>query len=186
MPSKSLLTAAAAASVLLLDVADAFGATTGENTPVNLNDGTTPNKVPGASAGGSLVRTFVGLAIVIGVIYGLYWVLKQVKSSREEKASGQGLAAVATLPLGPNRTLQLVRAGRELVLVGVAEQGVVPIRTYTEQEALDLGLTQPASTTDEPRTGGSVDGRDPDSGLVALQGRMRGLIDTVRERTVRG
>ena len=122
MPSKSLLTAAAAATALLLDVADAFGAT-GENTPVNLNDAPTANKVPGASAGSSLVRTFVGLAIVIAVIYGLYWVLKQVKASREEKASGRGLAAVATLPLGPNRTLQLVRAGRELVLVGVSEHG---------------------------------------------------------------
>src|ERR671921_2865107 len=136
---KSFAAVSAAACLLLLDVADAFGAT-GENTPVNLNDGPTPNKVPGASAGGSLVRTFVGLAIVIAVIYGLYWVLKQVKASREEKASGQGLAAVATLPLGPNRTLQLVRAGREIVLVGVSEHGVTPVRTYTEHEAETVGL----------------------------------------------
>jgi flagellar protein FliO/FliZ len=172
MPSKSLLTAAAAASVLLLDVADAFGATTGENTPVNLNDGPTPNKVPGASAGGSLVRTFVGLAIVIAVIYGLYWVLKQVKSSREEKASGQGLAAVATLPLGPNRTLQLVRAGRELVLVGVSEHGVTPVRTYSEEEAEAVGLLDLEDGDDEPpRSGGA-------SGL----GRV---IEDLRRKTVR-
>ena len=44
------------------------------------------------------------------------------------------------MPLGPNRSLHLVRAGRELVLVGVAEHGVTPIRTYTEEEALELGL----------------------------------------------
>ena len=59
------------------------------------------------------------------VIYGLYWVLKQVKASRETAASGDGLESVATLPLGPNRSLHLVRAGRELVLLGVAEHGVV-------------------------------------------------------------
>src|ERR671929_245546 len=49
----------------------AFGAATGsgENTPLNLNRGTGSGgtKVPGSSAGGSLVRTFVGLAIVIAV-----------------------------------------------------------------------------------------------------------------------
>src|SRR3954454_2510200 len=154
MPSKSLLTAAAAASVLLLDVADAFGAT-GENTPVNLNDAPAQNKVPGSSAGGSLVRTFVGLAIVIAVIYGLYWVLKQVKASKEEKASGQGLSAIATLPLGPNRTLQLVRAGRELVLVGVCGHGVTPVRTYPEEEAEAIGLLDAeAFEDDEPPYGG--------------------------------
>jgi flagellar protein FliO/FliZ len=172
MPSKSLTTALAAASVLLLDVADAFGAATGENTPVNLNDGTTPKQVPGASAGGSLVRTIVGLAIVIGVIYGLYWVLKQVKASREEKASGQGLAAVATLPLGPNRTLQLVRAGRELVLVGVSEHGVTPVRTYSEEEAEAVGLLDLEDDDDAPRSGGGG-------------GALGRVIDDLRRKTVR-
>jgi hypothetical protein len=33
-----------------------------------------------------------------------------------------------------------VRAGRDLVLLGVAEQGVVPIRTYSEDEARAAGL----------------------------------------------
>src|SRR4051795_9139311 len=176
MPSKSLLTAAAAASVLLLDVADAFGATTGENTPVNLNDGPTPNKVPGASAGGSIVRTIVGLAIVIAVIYGLYWVLKQVKSSREEKASGDGLAAIATLPLGPNRSLQLVRAGRELVLVGVSEHGVTPVRTYSEDEAEAVGLLDPDAGDDDPT---------PAAGGSGAGGTLGRIVDDLRRRTVR-
>jgi flagellar protein FliO/FliZ len=173
MPSKFLLTAAAAASVLLLDVADAFGAATGENTPVNLNDAPASTKVAGSSAGGSLVRTFVGLAIVIAVIYGLYWVLKQVKASREEKASGQGLSAIATLPLGPNRTLQLVRAGRELVLVGVSEHGVTPVRTYTEEEAEAVGLLDADAGDDyEPPRGGEG-------------GALRRVIADLRRKTVR-
>src|SRR3954452_8086932 len=172
MPSKSLVTAAAAVYLLLLDVADAFGAT-GENTPVNLNDAPAQNKVPGSSTGGSLVRTFVGLAIVIGVIYGLYWVLKQVKASKEEKASGQGLSAVATLPLGPNRTLQLVRAGRELVLVGVSEHGVTPVRTYTEEEAEAIGLLDlELGDDDDPVSGGGGGG-------------LRRVIDDLRRKTVR-
>src|ERR671926_1437445 len=108
---KSLTAACAAAFALLLDASDALAAATGEKTPVNLNDGSHSAKVPGGSAGGSLVRTFVGLAIVIAVIYGLYWVLKQVKAGREERASGSGLASIATLPLGPNRSLHMVRSG---------------------------------------------------------------------------
>src|SRR5215212_3268667 len=171
---KPFLAACAAACVLLLDVADAFGAATGENTPVNLGDPqATSTKVPGSSAGGSLVRTFVGLAIVIAVIYGLYWVLKQVKASREEKASGQGLAAIATLPLGPNRTLQLVRAGRELVLVGVSEHGVTPVRTYSEEEAEAVGLLDLDDADDDaPRNGGG--------------GALGRVIDDLRRKTVRG
>src|SRR5215208_2071647 len=147
---KSFQAACAAACVLLLDVADAFAAATGEKTPVNLSDEPSGAKVPGGSAGGSLVRTFVGLAIVIAVIYGLYWVLKQVKASKEDKVSGSGLAAIATLPLGPSRSLQLVRAGRELVLVGVSEHGVTPVRTYSEDEAEAVGLLDGELDDSEP------------------------------------
>jgi flagellar protein FliO/FliZ len=172
MPSKPILTAAAAGSLLLLDVADAFGAT-GENTPVNLNDGKSANHVPVSSTGGSLVRTFVGLAIVIAVIYGLYWVLKQVKASREDKASGQGLAAIATLPLGPSRSLQLVRAGRELVLVGVSEHGVTPVRTYSEDEAEAVGLLDAMAGDDEPPSGGEGGGV------------LRRVVEDLRRKTVR-
>src|SRR5919202_2227527 len=171
---KSLQAACAAAIVLLLDVADAFAAATGEKTPVNLNEGSPDSKVPGGSTGGSLVRTFVGLAIVIAVIYGLYWVLKQVKASREEKASGEGLAAIATLPLGPNRSLQLVRAGREIVLVGVSEHGVTPVRTYSEDEAEAVGLLDMDAGDDDLTNGGGGSG--------SPLGRV---IDDLRRRTVR-
>src|SRR5205085_5082585 len=36
--------------------------------------------------------------------------------------------------------VHLVRAGRDLVLLGVAEHGVVPIRMYSEEEAFTAGL----------------------------------------------
>ena len=66
--------------------------------------------------------------------------LKQVKQSREERTRGNGLSTEASVALGPGRSLHLIRAGRELLLVGVAEHGVVPIRTYTEEEARAAGL----------------------------------------------
>jgi flagellar protein FliO/FliZ len=172
---KPFMTAAAAAALLLLDVRDALAAPTGENTPVHLDDAPAP-KATGASTGGSLVRTIVGLAVVIAVIYGLYWVLKQVKASKEEKASGQGLAALATLPLGPNRSLQLVRAGREIVLIGVSEHGVTPVRTYSEDEAEAVGLLDPEVDFDEPEGGNGNGG-----GGTAV----KKILDDLRRRTVR-
>jgi flagellar protein FliO/FliZ len=128
----------AACAGMLLAAPSALAASSTESTPLNLPS--TDQSQVAAGGGGGLVRTFVGLAIVLAVIYGLYWVLKQVKASRETAASGQGLESVATIPLGPNRALHLVRAGRELVLLGVAEQTVVPIRAYREDEARALGL----------------------------------------------
>ncbi|MEA2421511.1 MAG: flagellar protein FliO/FliZ [Thermoleophilaceae bacterium] len=172
-PSKPFLHAVAAAfASLLLTSQAAFAAATGEKTPLNLKD------VPGQSAthaggGGSIVRTIVGLAVVIGVIYGLYWVLKQVKSSREEKSSGRGLSALATLPLGPHRSLQLVRAGRELVLVGVSEHGVTPVRTYSEDEAEAAGLLDL-----------EADAQDGSSNGTGGRG-VAAAIDELRRRSVR-
>src|SRR5436190_24373243 len=166
----SLSAAAMAFATLLLNphLALARAATdTGGKTPLNLKDAPSTGHVSG---GGSLVRTIVGLAVVIGVIYGLYWVLKQVKSSREEKATGQGLSALATLPLGAQRSLQLVRAGRELHLVGVSEHGVTPVRTYSEDEAEAAGLLD-LELDEEPSQGG--------------RGGLTGVIEELRRRTVR-
>jgi flagellar protein FliO/FliZ len=121
-------------------LAPAALAADGERTPLKLSDpDAAPTQAAGATGSG-LVRTIVGLAIVIGVIYGLYWILKQVKASREDTASGDGLQTIATLPLGTNRSMHLIRAGQEIVLVGAGEHGVTPIRTYTEAEARELGL----------------------------------------------
>ena len=130
----------------------------GESTPLNLKGTDSAKHATGPSTGGGMVRTIVGLAIVIGVIYGLHWVLKQVKASKDERASGNGLAPLATLPLGGNRSLALVRAGQEVVLVGIADGSVTPIRTYPEAEARAMGLVvdepEPDYTTPAPPANG--------------------------------
>ncbi len=115
------------------------GIFSGENKPLGLGP-TTTNKKSTATGGGSILRTLLGLAVVVGLIYAVTWVLRRVKRSREEQASGRGLASVATLPLGGGRTLHLVRAGTDVILVGSSEHGVAPIARYTEEEALANGV----------------------------------------------
>jgi flagellar protein FliO/FliZ len=166
--------AAAALSLVLLAPAGAFAATgAGEDTPLNLPADGGAKKISADSGGGSLVRTFVGLAIVLAVIYGVAWVLKQVKRSKEERGQGTSLETTAVVALGPNRSLHLVRAGRELVLVGVAEHGVTPIRTYSEHEAIDLGLI-----------GEDEDLEDVAQASASRAGAVRWL-DRLKDRTVR-
>src|SRR5215207_6097195 len=97
-------TSAAALSGCLAAPALALAAD-GEQTPLRLEGSSEQAAEAVGSSGGGLVRTIVGLAVVIGVIYGLTWVLKQVKAGKEERADGSGLASVATLPLGTNRSL---------------------------------------------------------------------------------
>lgn len=162
--SPATLALAAGTATVTKTVADPYG----ENTPVKLDATKTAAGGPGTT-GGSLVKTVVGLAIVIGVIYGLTWVLRQLRASKEERGFG-ALHAAATVPLGPGRAVHLIRAGSEFVLVGSAEHGVSALRTYSEQEAFDLGLF-----------GDEED--DADTGVPAP--RRRTITDLLRERTLR-
>ena len=117
----------------------------GENKKLHLTVAGSTHASSG-SASGSIVRTIVGLAIVIAVIYGLSWIMRQAKASKNPTV-GTGLTQIATLPMGTNRSVALVRAGTELHLLGIAEQGVTRIRTYTLDEAVAAGL--PVGTAEE-------------------------------------
>ncbi len=193
--------AALSAAVVLLAAAPARAASS-ESTPVHLSG---PKATGDAAAhvggsGGSIVRTIVGLAIVIGVIYGVAWVLKQVKAGKQERATGNGLASVASVPLGAGASVHLVRAGRELVLVGVAEHGVTPLRTYDEAQARAAGLLDDEGELMLP----ALDGEDgvmrrlprlpplpkprlalPAAGRTAARTSQAGLVDSLRAMTVR-
>jgi flagellar protein FliO/FliZ len=121
----------------------------GENTPLNLNTSTTSAHAS-SSGGASIVRTIVGLAIVIAVIWGLSWILRQVKAGRDPHVSSTGLTSVAALTLGAGRSVHLVRAGSDYVLLGATEHGVAPIHRYTEEQARDAGLFDDESILVQP------------------------------------
>jgi flagellar protein FliO/FliZ len=145
-----MLTAAAPAAaspspkeVAHFQSAKALAQSTGENTPLHLSGSTVATHAASTSGGGaSIVRTIVGLFIVIAVIYGIAWIMKHAKKSKA-RPTGTGLTQVASLPLGGGRSVAVVRAGREVLVVGVAENGVTPIRSYSEAEAIALGIEVP-------------------------------------------
>ncbi len=172
----------ASASMLLCTLVLAFApaahaATTskscsyGSCQKLNLSSGSQGASSGGVSATGTLVRTIIGLAIVLAVIYGLYWVMKQSRASRNPSV-GYGLEQLAALPMGTNRSLALIRVGAEIHLVGVSEHGITGIRVYSEEEAYELGL---------PLEG-------PEDGLGSMRGGeppIQRLVDTLKRFTVR-
>lgn len=178
------LTAGAAAACWLLCAPAALAADKyGEDKPLDLPAEQGSKAADSVTVGGgSFVRTMIGLAVVVAVIYGVAWLLKQARRSKEERASGFGLSSEAVIPLGPNRSVHLIRAGRELVLVGAAEHGVVPIRTYTEDEARRLGLIAPE---DAPALQAGAVVATPPSSPSRPSSPWRQIVDTLRERTVR-
>ena len=110
-----------------------------DHTPLDpgvASAGTANGKAPSVgSAGADVIRTIVGLAVVLGVIYGVYWLLKS--SARAKAGRGdERIGVIATTPLAPNRSLHLVRAGDELILVGATDQSITPLRVYTADEAI--------------------------------------------------
>jgi flagellar protein FliO/FliZ len=165
-----------------------------ENTPLNV--GTKATKKSSAAGGSSILRTLFGLVVVGGLIYVIAWVMRRVKRSREDQASGRGLASVATLPLGAGRSLHLVRAGSDVILVGSSEHGVAPIQRYTEQEAIANGvLSEPGADAvlQDAATSFMPDGTPS---AEAVRGRWRALdgtapgggasiVDALRRLTVR-
>ena len=179
--SRSLHAIVAGVACAVLTAPAALAATsttaTGENTPLRLDPAPAAQHA-GDGGGGGIVRTIVGLAVVIGVIFGLHWVLKQVKSGRESRSSGGGLEPLSTLPLGPGRSLHLVRAGNEVVLVGSAEQGVTPLRVYSEDEARALGLFAEA--------GGNGGDDGPLNAGPGSPADVRDLFRRIQRWTVRG
>ncbi len=205
---RAAATAAAATGACLLalacpGVAAASGSGTaegrGEKTLLNLGPST--GSTHSSGSGASLVRTIVGLAIVIAVIWGLSWIMKQVKARRDPSAPSTGLQSIAALQLSSGRSVHLVKAGSDYLLLGSAEHGVMPIHRYSEQEAREAGLLDVIDVQPRPRraltrppssgaggadgAGGAGTDSDHDPMNVPSPGPGSSLLDKLRELTVR-
>lgn len=103
------------------------------------DDAKSSEKGGGSSdSGGSVLRFVFGLAVVLGAIFAVHWLLKKWGQSRLQGVAGRAgvIDVVATTPLAQGRSLHLVRVGNELVLVGATEQSITRIG---EMDATALG-----------------------------------------------
>jgi flagellar protein FliO/FliZ len=115
--------------------------------PKGVVDGATTGAAQETSSSGGIARMIVGLAIVLAVIYGVYWLLKSYRKAKSTAGDGR-IEVVATTTLAPNRSVHLIRVGEELVLVGSADHGITRLRVYdADQAAQLLPLLESAATS---------------------------------------
>jgi flagellar protein FliO/FliZ len=133
---------------LTLSYAPMAQAATGEQTPLKLSTGGTAHAVSSGGSGSGVVRTIIALVVVIAIIYVVSRILKSVKGRDAVRASGSGLEQIATLPIASGKSVSLVRSGRDIILLGVGDHGVTPIKTYTEDEAIAAGIDLPEEIDD--------------------------------------
>jgi flagellar biogenesis protein FliO len=108
-------------------------------------------------AGGTLIRLVLGLGIVVGLIGGVWYVMKRIQRSRypamDDRNPAGLIDVLATTSLGPNRALHLVKVGEELVLVGSTDHSVAPITRIGAEDAANLagaGAPEPKSFRGDP------------------------------------
>jgi flagellar protein FliO/FliZ len=118
----------------------------------------------------------LGLALVLGLIYGLYRLLKRSSDKNEKVVRGgdDWMSVIASTRIAPSRSVHLIRVGEEIVLVGSGEQGVTPIRVYTAEEARRLRIEP-----NEPLVAGAGALADAPRGFVGT------LLEQLRKKTAR-
>ena len=157
-----------------------------DTTPLSpsVTDGSGAAASDAGTGGGAILRMLFGLAIVIGVIFVIYALLKRA-SGRKGGPRGDGrMAVVATTTLAPGAAVHLVQVGDELVLVGQAQHGVTPIRVYTADEAQRLGVALDRGTSAFVPTGRPAAGAAGGGPVRKTFGANQ--VQELRRRTTRG
>jgi flagellar protein FliO/FliZ len=128
-------------AIFLAEPAAALAAFHRDNTPLSptlTGDVSTGHSSSGGGA--AFARMVVGLVIVIGVIFGVYWLLKTWGGRTKgglAKNNGQ-IEVLATTALTPSRSVHLIRVGSDVVLVGATDGGVTPLRVYEGGDLREL------------------------------------------------
>ncbi|MBD3246359.1 MAG: hypothetical protein GF333_05045 [Candidatus Omnitrophica bacterium] len=93
---------------------------------------------------GTIIQICISLAVIVVFVYLTVFVLKKLSgASRAEPGPHYGvLSLVDSLSLGPNKSLYLVYAGRELLVVSLSDKGFSLLSRITEQEAVEEVLAK--------------------------------------------
>lgn len=142
-----------AATALATGAAPALGATTTTTKKVDpeslpIPEGSSSPTSLSGGGGGTLLRLGLGLVVVVGLIAGVWFVMKRIQRSRypalDERGGSSVIDVVATTSLGPNRTLHLVRIGEEIVLVGATDHSVNAVARIGADDAAGVTEVAPA------------------------------------------
>lgn len=97
------------------------------------------------------VRMLLILGAVVGVIYLIFYLLK--RGLRRQLPQNDLINVLGTRNLAGNRSLHLVKLGKQVFLVGSAESGISLISEITDREALDTIALERAQTRERQTQG---------------------------------
>ena len=89
---------------------------------------------------GDYVRIFVGLLVVIVIIWGLSAAFKRFVLVRGLATSSDTLKVLYSLSLSPTRTLYMVRLAERVLLIGSSEGGLRTLAEITDPEEVSIVL----------------------------------------------
>jgi flagellar protein FliO/FliZ len=93
---------------------------------------------------GAIGQLLLGLALVVGLILVLAWLVRRVNGA---PAQGRGMKVLAALPLGQRERAVLVQIGQEQMLLGVAP-GRVSLLARFDEPVLDSAELRGAAFAD--------------------------------------
>ncbi|MGL4982769.1 MAG: flagellar biosynthetic protein FliO [Treponemataceae bacterium] len=101
------------------------------------------------------IRLILVLGIVIAVIYGLVFLLKKGMSPRFQE--NPFLKQLSTLPVGANRSIQVVSVGNQAFLIGVSESNIQLLGEISDKDLIDsMILSASAEPTGKRRDFSSI------------------------------
>jgi flagellar protein FliO/FliZ len=80
--------------------------------------------------GGQLTQLVLGLLLVVGLIFGLAWLLRRVQGASPR--NGQMIEVLGSRALGPRDRLVLVQVGKEQILLGITPGRITPLHVLKE------------------------------------------------------
>ncbi|WP_213876019.1 flagellar biosynthetic protein FliO [Pseudomonas sp. dw_358] len=87
----------------------------------------------GAGLGAEVIQLVLGLALVLGLIFALAWLLRRVQQTGPR--GGQVIELLGSRALGPRDRLLLVQVGNEQILLGVSPGQISALHVLKEPVA---------------------------------------------------
>ena len=94
----------------------------------------------GSGMAGEILQLVLGLAVVLGVIFALAWLLRRVQQTSPR--GGQLIELLGSRALGPRDRLVLVQVGTEQILLGISPGQITALHVLKEPIAAPVKTEQ--------------------------------------------
>ncbi|KSU85080.1 flagellar protein FliO/FliZ [Fictibacillus enclensis] len=104
-------------------------------------------KAESSATGGSGVVTFIKVLFSLGlVLFLLFFLLKMIQKRTKNYQEGKVLQSIGGLSVGSNRSVQIIKAGSSVLVIGVGETVTLLKEINEEEEVKQLLSSSPQET----------------------------------------